>query len=232
MPRRFGEIRPVGPGRLERETIWRAPENATEELWYRGLVFRTFADFGDGPMEYIYIPENLPRTAEQVSATPAVTEPRPLLPDPAPAPIRARHALNSLTVDACAVLASIREDPLPQPDTLPGTDRGQQLLASLCLPDPLRFEMLLSLAQSSGWVAPDRGRLVVDNQRVGEWLRLTHWEQMSLLFSGWRDSAAWNDLRHTPGLVAEGEWSSDAPHARRRLLRLLRALDGERLVPG
>jgi hypothetical protein len=48
---------------------------------------------------------------------------------------------------------------------------------------------------------------------------------MSLLYSTWRDSVAWNDLRHTPDLIAEGEWISDAPHARRRLLRLLKALD-------
>lgn len=221
--RRFGEIRPVGPGRLERDAIWRQPENATEELWYRGLVFRTFADFGDGPMEYLYIPEDLPAPAIPATST----EPRPLLPEPAPPPVRARHALNSLAVDACETLAAIREDPLPQSDDLLATEQGRDLLATLLLPDPVRFEFLLTLAQGQGWLAPDRSRLVIDNQRVGEWLRLTPWEQMSLLFSSWRDSTAWNDLRRTPGLTAEGEWVSDAPHARRRLFRLLRALDAK-----
>lgn len=224
--RRFGEIRPVGPGRLEREALWRQPENAAEELWYRGLLFRTFADFGDGPMEYVYIPEDLPLPPAPVAPPPS-SEPRPILPEPAPSPARARHALNSFAVDTCAVLAAIREDPLPLADDLLATERGQELLGALALPDPLRFALLLTLAQSLGWVAPDRGRWVVDNQRVGEWLRLTHWEQMSLLFSTWRDSVAWNDLRHTPGLIAEGEWVSDAPHARRRLLRLLKALDAK-----
>lgn len=223
--RRFGEIRPVGPGRLEREALWRQPENATEELWYRGLVYRTFADFGDGPMEYAYIPEDLP--LPPASPAPPSAEPRPILPEPAAQPVRARHALNSLAVDMCAVLAAIREDPLPLSDDLPATERGRDLLATLALPDPLRFELLLTLAQGRGWLSPDRGRLVVDNQRVGEWLRLTHWEQMSLLFSSWRDSVLWNDLRHTPGLIAEGEWVSDAAHARKRLLRLLKALDAK-----
>jgi hypothetical protein len=222
--RRFGEIRPVGPGRLEREALWRQPENATEELWYRGLLFRTFADFGDGPMEYIYLPEDLPLPPAPV---PAAAEPRRLLPEPAPAPLRSRHALNSFAVDTCAVLAAIREDPLSHAGSVVAEERLRDLLATLALPDPLRFELLLTLAQSLGWLAPDRGRLVVDNQRVGEWLRLTHWEQMSLLFSTWRDSVAWNDLRHTPDLIAEGEWVSNAPHARKRLLRLLKALDAK-----
>lgn len=224
--RRFGEIRPVGPGRLERDALWRQPDNAAEELWYRGLLFRVFADFGDGPMEYIYIPEDLPLPPAP-AAPPPSAEPRPLLPEPAAPPARARHALNSLAVDTCAVLAAVREAPLPQDDDLPATERGRELLATLTLPDPLRFELLLTLAQNLGWLSPDRGRLVVDNQRVGEWLRLTHWEQMSLLFSTWRDNVLWNDLRHTPGLLAEGEWLSDAPHARKRLLRLLKALDGK-----
>jgi hypothetical protein len=223
--RRFGEIRPVGPGRLEREALWRQPQNPAEELWYRGLAFRAFADFGDGPLEYFYIPEDLPQP--RIPAATVPTEARPLLPEPAPAPSRGRHALNSLAVDACAVLAAIREEALPQTDDPLAAERAQEMLAALVVPDPLRFEMLLTLARNLGWLAADRGRLVVDNQRVGEWLRLTHWEQMSLLFSTWRDSMAWNDLRRTPGLVAEGEWLSDASHARKRLLRLLKALDAK-----
>ena len=47
--RQFGDIRPAGPGGWQREALWRSPENAAEVLWYLGLIFRTFADFGDGP---------------------------------------------------------------------------------------------------------------------------------------------------------------------------------------
>ncbi len=105
--RQFGEIRPAGPGRLEREALWRSPESAAEALWYRGLIFRSFADFGDGPMEYVYIPEDLPLPP---LATP---KPRSAALPAVPAPGRARHALNSLAVDACTVLAAVREAPLP-----------------------------------------------------------------------------------------------------------------------
>ena len=35
--RRFGQVRPVGPGRLERESPWQEPASPAEELWYAGL---------------------------------------------------------------------------------------------------------------------------------------------------------------------------------------------------
>ncbi|HQE98776.1 MAG TPA: hypothetical protein PLG06_03460, partial [Anaerolineae bacterium] len=38
--RRWGQVRVVGPGRLEREELWRTPISPAETLWYWGLVFR------------------------------------------------------------------------------------------------------------------------------------------------------------------------------------------------
>ncbi len=49
---------------------------------------------------------------------------------------------------------------------------------------------------------------------------------MSLLFTSWRDSTRWNDLRHVAGLVCEGEWANDPGLARRKLLGFLKRLDG------
>ena len=98
-----GEIRAIGPGRLEREAIWRAPENPAEELWYCGLIYRAFADFGDGPLEYIYIPEDLVVPAEA-----ALPQALPIAPRiaPVPAPGGARKAQNALAVDVCSALAA------------------------------------------------------------------------------------------------------------------------------
>lgn len=219
--REFGEIRPVGPGRLEREALWRSPENAAEALWYRGLVFRAFADFGEGAMEYFYIPEDLPRPPlEQAVPARPRTAPLPAVNPPA----RGRHALNSLAVDSCTLLAHVRETPLVIPEAPDAAALGS-FANGLILPDRLRVDLLLALATGLGWLAMDRGRWVLDNQRVGGWLRLTHWEQMSLLYTSWRDTIQWNDLRRTPGLISEGGWTNDPTVARRRLLRLLQRLD-------
>ena len=223
-----GEIRAIGPGRLEREMIWRAPENPAEELWYRGLIFRAFADFGDGPVEYVYIPEDLALPAEMMAPH---TQPAPssLASVPAPAPAGARKAQNALAVDMCSVLAASREIPaqVDKAGRLRDTD-AERLMAGL-LPsgrDAIRLEMLLTLAHIRGWLKPDRGRSVLDTSSATAWLRLTHWEQMTTLFKAWRDAGdAWNDLRHVPTLIAEGDWRNDPALARRALLQALRGLD-------
>ncbi|MFN2186660.1 MAG: hypothetical protein ACK2UU_21985, partial [Anaerolineae bacterium] len=57
--RRFGQVRPVGPGRLEREALWQEPTNPAEELWYAGLIFRAFDQDEAGPGEFIFVPDDL-----------------------------------------------------------------------------------------------------------------------------------------------------------------------------
>ena len=40
--REFGAIRPLGPGKLEREQSWATPANAAEELWFAGPHLQGF----------------------------------------------------------------------------------------------------------------------------------------------------------------------------------------------
>ena len=221
--RYHGAIRPLGPGRLEREQAWREPASPAEELWFRGLIFRAFADLGDGPAEYVYIPDEL-----LPPVTHKAQQPAPALAATAPPP-QARQSLNSLAVDLCAVLAAVRETPI----RLDAAGQGRaadaaRLRESLLLSDPVRFDLLLALARGRGWLKPDRDRLVLDVAATTAWLRATHWEQMSSLFTAWRESRdpLWNDLRSVPSLRAEGAWRNDPSLARRALLDPLRSLQG------
>ncbi len=221
--RLHGEIRPIGPGRLEREATWRDPANAAEELWYRGLIYRAFAEFGEGPLEYIYIPEDLPIPEDLAAAAPAPYGPA-LMPSAAPA--QARHARNTLAVDACTVLAAFRATPAPL-DRAGALAEGaaRELRQQLLSDDPVRLDFLLALLTDCGWLAADRGRLVVNHQASSRWLRGTHWEQVTQLFAAWRDSTTWNDLRRVPALRPEGEWRNDPLLPRRGLLQTLARLD-------
>ena len=220
--RSHGDIRPIGPGRLEREATWRQPESPAEELWYRGLIFRVFADLGDGPLEYVYIPDDLPALPD--AGPPPDPAPAQSI-APAPSPAKPRLALNSLAVDMCAVLATLRETPgqVDKAGHLRETD-ADRLRSALLLDDATRFDLLLSMARGQGWLKVDRGRLVLDTQAATVWLRVTHWEQMTALFKAWRDSPDWIDLRHVPSLRAEGDWRSDPSLARRAVLGSLREL--------
>ena len=206
--RSYGDIRPVGPGRLEARRPG-ASRKHRRGVWYRGLIFRTFADFGDGPLEYIYIPDDLqipPDTGHPVAqAAPQCMT--PVIPPP-----RSRQASNALAVDMCAILALLREMPaqLDKAGTLRQSDIAR-LQTVLLRPEDggPRLDLLLTLARGQGWLKLDRGRLVLDTQAATAWLRATHWEQMTSLFQGWRDAANWNDLRQVPSLRAEGDWRSD-----------------------
>jgi hypothetical protein len=57
--RRFGQIRAIGPGRLERETPWQDPASPAESLWYAGLIFRAFSQDDAGPGEFVFVPDDL-----------------------------------------------------------------------------------------------------------------------------------------------------------------------------
>ncbi len=220
--RLHGEIRAIGPGRLEREAVWRAPANAAEELWYRGLIYRAFAEFGEGPLEYVYIPEDLPVPDEPVAAAP----PHGLALTPVAAPAQACRGRNTLAVDACTVLAALRATPAPLDRSAALAEAAaHELRQRLLSDDPVRLDFLLALMADCGWLAADRGRLAVNHQASSRWLRGTHWEQVTQLFTAWRDSTTWNDLRRMPALRAEGEWRNDPLLPRRGLLEALARLD-------
>lgn len=221
--RMYGEIRPIGPGRLEREATWRQPEGPAEELWYRGLIYRTFADLGEGPLEYIYIPEDVAVPEAFAQRVTSVQAPTALIPLPMPAKTAAMQ--NRMAVDACTLLAVLREAPLPTNSAnIPRPDAVQRMHSQLLLQDTVRLDLLLSLAQARGWLAPDRGHLTVDHGVTGAWLRASHWEQMTALFVSWRDSTDWNDLRRMPAVHAEGEWRNDPVQARRAVLAALKTV--------
>ena len=57
--RRFGAVRPMGPGKLERERPWLTPANAAEILWYRGFIFRAFDRAVSNPSEMAFVPSDL-----------------------------------------------------------------------------------------------------------------------------------------------------------------------------
>ena len=243
-------IRPIGPGKLERELTWQQPEGAAEELWYRGLIFRAFADLGNGPAEYFYIPDDLllDDALGEIGSAPGETGPTGPLRgalQPTTAPAHERQALNSLAVDLCTLLANARETPL----RIAAGEAGRwcpadpsRLAEGLLLQDGVRLELLLALARGSGLLVIERGKMVVNTPAATAWLRGTHWEQMTELFVGWRESTDagpvpgsssaesgrgpkamvdWNDLRRTPALQAEGNWRNDPLLARRALLTIL-----------
>jgi hypothetical protein len=215
-----GELRPVGPGRLAREAVHTQPGSATEALWYRGLIYRAFADLGDGSAEYLYIPDDLDLPALRTGSPPA-----PALPAPRPAPPITAQAFNALAVDACHLMGALRAEPAPLSGGEVAQDALERLEGALAIHEPGRLQLLLALAGEKGWLRSDRGRRVIDRSAVAAWLKSGLWSQMTALFEAWRGSRAWNDLRHVPSLRADGEPGNDPLLARRGVLGFLGLLE-------
>ena len=57
--RDHGDVRMMGPGRMEREEPWLDPVSATEALWYRGFIYRGFDETADEVLEFFDMPNEL-----------------------------------------------------------------------------------------------------------------------------------------------------------------------------
>jgi hypothetical protein len=213
--RDHGEVRQMGPGRLEREEPWLDPASPAESLWYRGFIYRGFDQTGEGALEFYYVPQELlARLAPQAPARreePApAAEPglRPTTPpdETRPPPIDAVDDLTTLL--ALAQRTGLRPERLPDLDGL------------LVNPDRDRRSLLLTLATEMSLLRRTDERLRPTRAAL-DWLQQSREAQLRALVDAWSRSV-WNELRHTPGLEAEGEsWQNDPLAARTALMDAL-----------
>ncbi len=229
--RRFGEIRPMGAGRLAREKPWLAPANAAEGLWYRGLIFKDFKQTESGLVEVVYIPQDLLPLLTPPAGRPAVVRAE-LETTSAPAFIRA--ATDDLIEDMFGLLVHVRNHPVR-------ITAGEKLNASdLAAVNALRVEpagqdaqalqaddylaFVFHLSRQAGLLDVSRGYIVVSREPALAWLRATRQDALALLAGLWRDDGEWNDLAHVPGLRLQSTgWKNNPLLARRGVLEYLSA---------
>ena len=219
--RRFGQVRPIGPGRLERETLWQSPANPAEELWYTGLNFRAFAEDKAGPAEFVYIPQDLILLLPQpqhVEASFAV--------ETVPPPPHEGTSRSSLVRDMFSYLVHLQaHDVQPYADGRLGRGDVASLRKRLTDGEERRLTFLLHLAGRLGFVSRQGKLLRLETAPVKRWLSASPAHQVRGLQEAWRDDPSWNDLCHVPALACDLEtgWHLryDAVAARQAFLSLL-----------
>jgi hypothetical protein len=231
--RRFGPIRRMGPGRLERERAWLSPANPAEGLWYRALIFMGFRQTEAGVVEVVYIPDDvfgsLPDLSPDESLAPETG--RGLVLEPLPPPSNVSPADADVVVeDVFGVLVAVRNrDIHPKPDgSLAPKDL--QAINALCV-SPLpaadvagddRLGFITHLPCAAGLIALDQGRLALNPDPARAWLAASPGQRLSALQRTWRDDEGWNDLWRVPSLKPQPTgWKNDPVLARRQVLDFL-----------
>lgn len=211
--RKYGEVRLMGPGRLEREEPWLEPVSVAEALWYRGFLYRGFDETAEGVIEFIYLPDELWQQLTPATESEAVEPAATLALEPVASPPEPRTAVTDAVDDLTTILALAQRTSLQ-------SDQLDDLRYLLLNPDRDRRSLLVTLArememlrQTESGVRPRRAAV--------SWLKQSREAQLRALADAW-SSSAWNDLCHTPGLGCEGEgWQNDPVLARTTLLDAL-----------
>lgn len=224
--RRYGDIRPMGPARREREKPWLSPEGVTEALYYRGLVVRAFEQSPGGIQEYIVIPSDLRELipqgeADLIHPAPgyAVAPPSRLIHDHLMAP----DDVGTLLAYLLARQASARDWLLREPIEV--IDRH------LRRKDEPTYRALLTQLLYDQELLADEQLLTqvftqVNKEAARPWLEAPRTHQIRWLIEAWVNSPTWNDLAYTPGLEAD-HWPNDPPLARQAILSALKDVPAE-----
>lgn len=214
--RQFGNVRQMGPGKLEREEPWLSPENAAEALWYRGLLYRGFDDADDSGnlVEYYFIPEEfLAQLSVEENQEPAGSSGEEDGLTAAEPPAQASEAMTTAVDDMTTLLSLAQRGDLR---------RGSLQMIAPYLLDSVaeRISLLLTLAEELDIVQSKDGLLRPTREAV-RWLKQSRALQASTLAKAWREGQ-WNELLHTPGIRCEGSgWQNDPKLARETLLEQL-----------
>ncbi len=231
--RRFGAVRPMGPGRLERERPWLSPANVTETLWYRGFIFRGFDRSVSNPVEVFYLPTDLLPIITEIRdwrSQQAEAQAGPLTSgdvSPAVSPLGlGHHTLDDITTLLSHIQnASVRL----QPNGRWQARNAQAVAPMMCqagLDDVQcrrRFALLEHLIARMGWLHATHPILRLAARPVIEWLQQPPAAQLRALWDAWRDDSEWNDLRQIERLSFEMEhaWSNHPLAERAAICRLL-----------
>ncbi len=224
--RRFGELRPMGSARREREKPWLAPISITETLYYRALIVRTFEPTPTGTQEHIAIPSDLiPLLPQPEPGTITQSPGYPMAP-----PRRIEGGWGAAADDAATILAYLRirqanaqEWIVPEP--VEAIDRHLRRPN-----EPAYRAMLVALMHDLELLHEERVlthvTTTVNKDLARPWLEAPRLHQLRSLAETWLASTTWNELSYTPGLDAD-TWPNDPRLGRQAVMAALREVPSE-----
>jgi len=230
--RMFGEIRPVGPGKLEREKPHLSPVSIAEALYYRGLIATGFEPGKQGAGAQVkpitYVPTDLmkllPAKETGYKLEPEAPRSDPLVTN-VPQPDNIKLADTQIVDDLTTLLAYLRIVDVEVGDdgVLPEQDRLQLKPYLLTTMSAARSALMIALARDLNLVTGSPLR--PNGLDAKKWLELHRPDQVRQLIGAWQRTTRYNELHYTPGLKVEpGQSQNDPLLARQAILNYLESV--------
>lgn len=196
--RRFGEIRPFGPARRDRERPDLNPVSTAEVLWYRALIGKAFFNLPPAePQEYAYIADDL---RDLLPVFPAEAPQAPGRPASPAETSQVQPASTRILDDSCTLLAALRMG-----------IKESEVESNWLVP----ASHLRTLLEAAG-LLDTSGKPIPENVR--SFLEIPRPEAMLHLADAWQQSSLFNELRLIPEITCEGEWENNPLQARKTIL--------------
>jgi len=223
--RRYGPIRPFGPGKLARERPWQNPAGPAEKLWFLGFIFKGFEVTETGLTEVVYIPQDI---LPLLPIPPSTEEVFPV--QEAPEPVSQAPGGPYLVEALFLYLVYLQKEPVRPADgtALPRhvEEAFIELLEKREAAPPFWGEVFLpcvhNVATTLGLLTVESGLMKPFADQARSWLKASRWERLSRTWQSWLDSTTWNELWVLPTLQCEDTgWRNDPRLARRRVIAFL-----------
>ncbi|MHB1356662.1 MAG: helicase-associated domain-containing protein [Anaerolineae bacterium] len=218
----FGQIRKLGPARIEREEPWRNPQSPLEELYYCGMVYRAYGTIGGYYGEVLWIPQELASTLASLANVQSTVASEELQ-----VPLSITTNENAMCEDIVAILVRLKRIKIPRDKrhtrqhTLPWDELSLQARMQGTL-QPERLVLLQELIWRMQLLTESDGSLV-PSVRARNWMRQSPARRMAALYVAWRDNPQWNELQHLTGVRIDTHAPIGIIEARRALCTELAA---------
>jgi hypothetical protein len=203
--RMFGEVRPMGPGAMEREKPYLNPVSVNEALYYRGLISASYADSAKGAQVFMYVPTDLGKllpTQETSYKEVAAQVASPVEAVPPPENIR---LADTAMVDDIATLMAFCQlvDVTLDQGTFPADHQKTIKPYLIGSASSARLSLMIALAVDLGIAAVNKNILKSVGNALRQWLESARPAQVKSLAEAWKLSTHYNELSFTPGLKVE-----------------------------
>jgi len=208
--REFGQIREMGALSIEKTRPDRNPLSTSENLFYKGLIGRSFFNSNGDTVEFVFIPDEFDQFLRSVDAD---SKNFALFPHIYKKTVPITHSCSDDIVDQIALLLAAQRGNL-----------GNNEIGNLIEKDIHMF--ILELLQTIGVI--DKKRTIINPEILKALLTTERCTLFSKLCFAWMDSGIINELHLLPTLFFEGKWKNNPIKTRGKVLDIIAGLpDGK-----